>query len=370
MVHVENLVKQYGDHYAVDHLSFDVQKGQVLGFLGPNGAGKSTTMNIITGYISATEGTVTIDGHDILEEPEEAKKSIGYLPEQPPLYPEMTVYEYLDFVGEIKGVPKKERPAQIEKVLELTKTTSYRNRLTKFLSKGYRQRTGIAGAMIGNPEVIILDEPTVGLDPTQIIEVRDLIRNLAAEHTVILSSHIMQEIAAVCDDVLIIHKGRLVVHDTPQNLEKQLSSTSTVEICAKADRETLEKIVGTIPNLLNHQIEEPDADGITKLHLFASEGADPREDAFRAFAKADCPMLEMRLKEVTLEDVFLTVTKRADESEAEAAAAADGGKPVDGGKKPADDKKPAADGEKSAEDSGRPAADSTEPAADTKKEES
>ncbi|MBR0153768.1 MAG: ABC transporter ATP-binding protein, partial [Lachnospiraceae bacterium] len=229
MIEVSNLVKQYGDHYAVDHLSFTVNEGEVLGFLGPNGAGKSTTMNIITGYISATEGTVTINGHDILDEPEEAKKCLGYLPELPPVYPDMTVKEYLFFVAEIKGVKREDRFDDVMNAMESTKITNYQNRLIRHLSKGYRQRTGIAGAMIGNPQIIILDEPTVGLDPSQIIEVRDLIKSLAKDHTIILSSHIMQEISAVCDRVLIINKGKMIVNDSIKDLSRRMSGSNRLE---------------------------------------------------------------------------------------------------------------------------------------------
>ena len=227
MIEVKDLVKKYDNHLAVDHLTFTVPRGQILGFLGPNGAGKSTTMNIITGYISATEGSVSINGHDIYEEPEEAKKSIGYLPEQPPVYMDMTVKEYLGFVAELKSVPKKEREAQIASALAKTGTEDVAKRMIKHLSKGYRQRVGIAQAIIGNPEVIILDEPTVGLDPVQIIEIRDLMKELAKEHTVILSSHILSEISAVCDTVMIINNGRLVVSDTVENLPKHLNEQNS-----------------------------------------------------------------------------------------------------------------------------------------------
>ena len=211
MIEVRNLVKKYGNHTAVDNLSFTVKDGQVYGFLGPNGAGKSTTMNIIIGYLSATDGEVIINGHNIFEEPEEAKKCIGYLPEIPPLYSDMTVKEYLQFVAELKKVPKKERAEQIEKAMQMTNIVDMQHRLMKHLSKGYKQRVGLAQAIIGFPEIIILDEPTVGLDPKQIIEIRDLIKELSKEHTIILSSHIMQEISAVCDHVLIINKGHIII---------------------------------------------------------------------------------------------------------------------------------------------------------------
>ena len=217
MIEVTNLVKKYGKHTAVNNISFTVKEGEILGFLGPNGAGKSTTMNMITGYIASTEGTVTIDGHDILEEPEKAKKFIGYLPEQPPLYFDMTVLEYMKFAADLKKIPKDKKKAMIEEVMDMVKITDMKNRLIKNLSKGYRQRVGLAQAILGYPEVIILDEPTVGLDPKQIIEIRDLIKSLKKKHTVILSSHILSEVSAVCDYVLIISHGKLVASDTPDN---------------------------------------------------------------------------------------------------------------------------------------------------------
>ena len=223
MIEVKNLVKKYGSHLAVDHLNFTVDTGQIYGFLGPNGAGKSTTMNIMTGYLGATEGEVLINGHNILEEPEAAKKCIGYLPEMPPLYTDMKVNEYLRFVAELKKIPKTERQEQIEKVMLMVKIMDVQDRLIKNLSKGYKQRVGLAQAILGFPEIIILDEPTVGLDPKQIIEIRELIRELAKEHTVILSSHILAEIQEVCDYIMIISKGKLVASDTPENLENLMS---------------------------------------------------------------------------------------------------------------------------------------------------
>ena len=240
MIEVTNLVKRYGDHTAVDHLSFHIEKGKIYGFLGPNGAGKSTTMNMITGYIASTEGKVVIDGHDILEEPEEAKKCIGYLPEQPPLYFDMTVLEYMKFAADLKKIPRKERESMIEEVMDMVKITDMKNRLIKNLSKGYRQRVGLAQAILGYPEVIILDEPTVGLDPKQIIEIRSLIKELKKKHTVILSSHILSEVSAVCDYVLIISHGRLVASDTPDNLSRLAEGSNTLNMLIKGEKELIE----------------------------------------------------------------------------------------------------------------------------------
>ena len=249
MIEVKNLTKRYGDHTAVDHLSFQVEEGQIYGFLGPNGAGKSTTMNMITGYIASTEGTVVINGHDILEEPEEAKKDIGYLPEQPPLYMDMTVIEYLRLAAELKKVPKKDRENMIADIMDTVQLTHMKDRLIKNLSKGYKQRTGLAQALMGYPEVIILDEPTVGLDPKQIIEIRDLIKSLSKKHTVILSSHILSEVSAVCDYVMIISHGHLVASDTPENLAKLMEGENTLELTIKGSRTEVEGMLNAIPEI-------------------------------------------------------------------------------------------------------------------------
>ena len=240
MIEVKNLVKDYGGHLAVDHLSFTVEDGQIYGFLGPNGAGKSTTMNIMTGYLGATKGEVLIDGHNILEEPEQAKKCMGYLPEVPPLYTDMTVYEYLVFAAKLKKLPKDSIKASISEVMELVKIQDVKGRLIRNLSKGYRQRVGMAQAILGKPDVIILDEPTVGLDPKQIIEIRDMIRELGRKHTVILSSHILSEVSAVCDHIMIISHGKLIASDTPENLERQLEGSAGLELDVKGSRDALD----------------------------------------------------------------------------------------------------------------------------------
>lgn len=313
MIEVKNLVKKYGNHMAVDHLSFTVEKGQILGFLGPNGAGKSTTMNIITGYISATEGEVVINGHDIFEEPEEAKKSIGYLPELPPLYPDMTVLEYLKFVADIKKVEKKEKDEMIHKVMEKTKITDMSERLIKHLSKGYKQRVGLAQAILGYPDVIILDEPTVGLDPMQIIEIRDLIKELAKEHTVIISSHILAEISAVCDTVLIINKGKLVVQDTPDNLSKYIGSSTNLKLQVKGEIEQIMKALEEVKGLTKIEVIKSTSNRVT-LNAFydnknEDEDEDIRETVFYAMSRINCPILEMHSSTMSLEDIFLEVTK-------------------------------------------------------------
>ena len=249
MIEVKNLVKKYGNHTAVDHLNFTIEEGHVYGFLGPNGAGKSTTMNIMTGYLGATEGEVLINGHDILKEPEEAKKQIGYLPELPPLYMEMAVREYLEFVAELKGIAKNKREESINEVEKMVKIWEVENRLIRNLSKGYRQRVGLAQAVLGFPEIIILDEPSVGLDPKQIIEIRELIRQLAKKHTVILSSHILAEVREVCDYILIISKGKLVASDTPENLERNLGDSDLIEIETKASPDEVRRILETVDGI-------------------------------------------------------------------------------------------------------------------------
>lgn len=313
MIEVNNLVKKYGNHIAVDHLSFTVEQGEVIGFLGPNGAGKSTTMNMITGYIPATEGTIKVNGCDINEKPMETKKSIGYLPELPPLYPDMKVKEYLSFVADIKKVNKTKKAEMIEDIMKLTSIKDMEKRLIRNLSKGYKQRVGIAGAIMGYPELIILDEPTVGLDPVQIIEIRDLIKELAKSHTVILSSHILSEVNAVCDKVMIINKGKLVVSDTPDNLVKRMQNQRGISLVVKGDRKTLEETLIKIEGI--EEIQWKDSTEIdkstdtTSLIVYAKNSKDLREMIFYALAEAKCPIMEMSLITMSLEDIFLEVTK-------------------------------------------------------------
>ena len=309
LIEVKNLVKKYGNHLAVDHLNFTIEEGHIYGFLGPNGAGKSTTMNIMTGYLGATEGEVLINGHDILKEPEEAKKQIGYLPELPPLYMDMTVREYMEFAAELKKIPKAKRAESIDDVEKLVKIKDVEKRLIKNLSKGYRQRVGLAQAVLGFPEIIILDEPSVGLDPKQIIEIRELIRELAKEHTVILSSHILAEIQEVCDYIMIISKGKLVASDTPENLEKLLTNQQTVEILAKGNEDTVRKVIGTIGNVQKASVEHGKEEGTVKASLFPKDGKDIRETVFMAFAQEGCPLLMLYHSRTTLEDVFLELTQ-------------------------------------------------------------
>ena len=309
MIEVKNLTKCYGKHLAVDNLSFTVEKGQIYGFLGPNGAGKSTTMNIMTGYLGATKGEVLIDGHDILKEPEEAKQCIGYLPEQPPLYLEMTVMEYLRFAAELKKIPKEDMEIQIEKAMRLTRLSDVRGRLISNLSKGNKQRVGLAQAILGFPEIIILDEPTVGLDPKQIIEIRELIRKLAKEHTVILSSHILAEIREVCDYILIIARGKLVASDTPENLENSMSGTGHIEIEVRREQKEVERVLDRIDQVkrVEYTLLE---DGTVRAQIEAKGSGDIRERIFHAFADQKMPLLTLKLNKSTLEEIFLELTQK------------------------------------------------------------
>ncbi len=309
MIVVENLVKQYGNFRAVDQLSFEVKEGEIMGFLGPNGAGKSTTMNMITGYISASEGNVWIDGHNVYDEPELAKRQIGYLPEIPPVYPDMRVKEYLYFVTELKKIPKARRKAEVEEVMEKVRVTHMQHKLIKHLSKGYRQRVGLAQALIGNPKVIILDEPTVGLDPMQITWMRQLIRNLAKDHTVILSSHILFEVNAVCDRVLIINRGKKIILDTPENVIKKLGGTEALRLLVKGTAEEATAILSAIPDIQKISVtKETDEQGLTELTVYAGGEVELRETVFRAFSESTLPLYEMNTVSKSLEEVFIEMT--------------------------------------------------------------
>lgn len=311
MITVEHLTKYYGNHLAVDDLSFTIEDGHVYGFLGPNGAGKSTTMNIMTGCLSATEGKITIDGNDIFEKPEAAKRLIGYLPEIPPLYVGETPEEYLHFVGEAKGLRGKELREQIERVIAETRIGDVRGRLIQSLSKGYKQRVGIAQAILGNPRVIILDEPTVGLDPIQIIEIRELIRELGQTHTVILSSHILPEVQAICEQVLIIAKGKLVAYDRPERLEELLKGTNSLSFTALAAEDEIRSILNSVPGIGQSECT-PGEDGSVNVCVTLLPNADSRavcEKLFFAFAGAGKALVALNPHKANLEDVFLELTE-------------------------------------------------------------
>ena len=310
MVKVSHLTKYYGDFPAVRDLSFEIEGGGVYGFLGPNGAGKSTTMNIMTGCLSPTDGTVTIGDYDILEEPEKAKKLIGYLPEQPPLYPTETPQEYLTFVGEAKGLCGGELTQQIDDAVKSVGIENVRDRLIGTLSKGYRQRVGIAQALLGNPQVIILDEPTVGLDPIQIIEIRDFIKELGKNHTVILSSHILSEVQAVCEKVLIISNGKLVAYDAPENLEKLLLVSNSVSFSVEAQEDAVKQVLESAKGIADYSVEQSGDSCSVTANL--ADGQDAKSicgELTMAFASKGLPVFEMKTKKANLEDVFLELTE-------------------------------------------------------------
>ena len=308
MIEVKNLTKRYGVNAAVNNVSFTVNDGEILGFLGPNGAGKTTTMNIITGYMSATSGDCIVNGFDILAEPEQAKKNIGYLPEHPPLYGDMTVLEYLGFVADIKGVGKAGRKKAIENIMETVRITEMERRLAKNLSKGYRQRLGLAQAMLGSPDVMILDEPTVGLDPKQIIEMREVIKKLSKKHTVILSSHILQEVSAMCDRVLIIHRGRIVAQDTTEKLSVKLTQGHKMLVRVKGDLGKITEALGNVSMIKSVVSEGSREPGAYDVVVSGDENTDIREAIFNVLSKRGLPILLMRSLELTLEEIFLKVT--------------------------------------------------------------
>lgn len=308
MIEVTNLTKKYGNRLAVNNISFTVNKGEILGFLGPNGAGKSTTMNMLTGYLSATSGTIKINGIDILENPIEAKKHIGYLPELPPLYMDMTVKDYLVFVCKLKKVEKAKIEKELARIMQLTKLTDVSHRIIKNLSKGYKQRVGLAQALVGSPEVLILDEPTVGLDPKQIIEIRNLVKDLSKQHTVILSSHILPEISAVCDRVMIISKGNIVASDTTENLTNRLSGSSQMIIRVTDWSKQFLNAIKSLETVKSVHIDRSREENTMDLLIEAEKGADIRESLFNLCHLQGNTLLMMKPLDVSLEDIFLQVT--------------------------------------------------------------
>jgi len=307
MIEVKNLTKLYGSHVAVDNVSFEVHEGEILGFLGPNGAGKSTTMNILTGYLSATNGIVSINGHDILEEPNAAKSNIGYLPEQPPLYPDMTVREYLNFMFDLKkcALPRQRHIAEICKVLKIEDVYG---RLIKNLSKGYKQRVGFAQALIGNPPVLILDEPTVGLDPNQIIEMRTLIKMLGKHHTIILSSHILSEIEAVCDRIVIIDEGKIIANGTPSELSAEISNDRRLIVSVAGPAKEIAALIDGIKGVEQVSYEGSREVGVHEFAIEAATGVDIRRDLFTRLAQRGWPLLSSASRAMSLEDIFINLT--------------------------------------------------------------
>ena len=312
MIEVKHLTKRYGDHLAVTDLSFTIEKGQVYGFLGPNGAGKSTTMNIITGCLAPTSGEVRIGGYDILTQPNGAKKLVGYLPEQPPLYLDRTPREYLTFVAGAKGIASKMIADEVQRVMKLTHIQDVADRLIQNLSKGYKQRVGIAQALLADPEVIILDEPTVGLDPRQMIEIRELIKNLGKTHTVILSSHILSEVQAVCDQVMIISKGKLMACENAENLEKKFAGTTNIEMITEASEKEIRDILSSVKNVTRLEVRQQ-ADNTRRVKLELNVPADNAlcREIFFAFSRANKAILQMTMSKASLEDIFLELTGKA-----------------------------------------------------------
>jgi len=315
MIEVKNLVRRYGPHIAVNNASFKIDKGEIVGFLGPNGAGKSTTMNILTGYLSSTEGTVKINNMDILEHPLEIKKNIGYLPENPPLYMDMTVSEYLSFTGEIKKIPKSEKSDRINKIMNIVGIDDVSQRLVKNLSKGYKQRVGLAQAMIGDPEILIMDEPTAGLDPKQILEIRDLIKELGKDRTIILSSHILPEVSAVCRRVLIINNGIIVADDAPENLAKRLLGGSHIQLRVDGSEAEVSKALSQLSSVQKLDFKESHEAGTVEFIAEAASDVDIRRDLFKALASAHIPILMMRSLDMSLEDIFLDLTTKEEAAE-------------------------------------------------------
>jgi ABC-2 type transport system ATP-binding protein len=308
LIEVQDLTKVFGSTTAVDHVSFAVNKGEILGFLGPNGAGKTTTMRILTGYMPATSGTARIAGFDVFNDSLEVRRRIGYLPESPPVYPDMTVGTYLDFVARIKGVPAEKRAARVTDALEKTNITDKRNELIKRLSRGYKQRVGLSQALVHDPDVIILDEPTVGLDPKQIIEVRHLIKNLAGNHTIILSTHILPEVSMTCDRVVIINKGKVAAVDTPQNLTSQLKGGQRIHVEVQAPEQPLRDLLSQIPGASRVEVESTPANGHVSATVEAAQGKDLRSAIAAKIIEKGWPLFELRGVSLSLEDIFLELT--------------------------------------------------------------
>ena len=312
MIQVENITKKYGSFTAVNDISFEIEEGEIVGFLGPNGAGKSTTMNMVTGFIEPTSGKIIIDGYNISKKPKKAKRQIGYMPEGVPLYTDLTVKEFVTYMAELKGVPKKERKEKVEKALEDTGLIDVKNKLTRNLSRGYKQRVSMAGALVSNPKVIILDEPTVGLDPKQVTEIRALINNLGKEHTVILSSHILSEVSQICNRVIIINKGKIIAIDTPENLEKKVVRDNIVYVTVEDPENKMDSVKDKLENVQEIKLIEENEDKTKKYKITADDGVDLRKNIFDTFAKEEITIFEMKKSDVTLEDAFMQLINSQD----------------------------------------------------------
>lgn len=305
MIQIENITKKYGSFTAVKNINFEIEEGEIVGFLGPNGAGKSTTMNIITGFIEPSEGRVIVDGYDISKKPKKAKKQIGYMPEGVPLYSDLTVKEFVTYMAEIKGINKKERKEKVASVIEKTGLVEVQNKLTKNLSRGYKQRVSMAGALVGDPKVIILDEPTVGLDPKQVTEIRALIKELGKDRTVILSSHILSEVSQICNRVIIINKGEIIAIDTPENLEKKVIKENSIYVTVEDPENKMEKMKEKLKDIQEIKLITENEDNTKKYIITAEEGIDLRKNIFEVLAKEGITIFEMKKADVTLEDAFM-----------------------------------------------------------------
>ncbi len=305
MIEVKNVTKKYGKFVAVDDISFKINEGEIVGLLGPNGAGKSTTMNMLTGYIEQTEGDIIINGYNMLKKPKKAKKDIGYMPEGTPLYTDLTVREFVNYMAEIKGVNKKERKEKVQKIIEQTGLKDVEKKLIKNLSRGYKQRVSMAGALVGEPKILILDEPTVGLDPKQITEIRSLIKDLGKTHTVILSSHILSEVSQICNKVIIINKGKIVAVDTPENLESKVTSKNCIYVTVEDNENKINKLKDKVKEIKEIKLIKENEDGTKRYELEMTTDIDLRKVIFKELAKDDITILEMKKEDTTLEDAFI-----------------------------------------------------------------
>ena len=317
MIQVENITKRYGSFTAVENINFEIEEGEIVGFLGPNVAGKSTTMNMITGFIEPTSGKIIVDGYDISKKPRKAKRQIGYMPEGVPLYSDLTVKEFVTYMAELKGVPRKEKKEKVQKAIKETGLTDVQNKLTRNLSRGYKQRVSMAGALVSNPKVIILDEPTVGLDPKQVTEIRALIKELGKEHTVILSSHILSEVSQICNRVIIINNGKIVAIDTPENLEKKVVKDNSVYITVEDNDNKIETIKEKLPEIKEIKLVTENEDKTKKYIITADEDVDLRKSIFETFAKEGITIFEMKKSDVTLEDAFMQLIDSKEETNVE-----------------------------------------------------
>lgn len=315
MIEVKNVTKKYGNKIAVDNINFEVKDGEVVGFLGPNGAGKSTTMNMITGFIEPTDGTIMINGNDISKKAKKAKKQIGYMPENVPLYHELTVKEFITYMAELKFVKRPERKAEVDKVIKEAGLENVKNRLIRNLSRGYKQRASLAGALVGNPDVIILDEPTVGLDPKQITEIRGLIKELGKKHTVILSTHILSEVSQICEKVVIINKGKIVAIDTPENLEQKTKEKNGISVTVEDPKENMKKLKSKIPEIEKIEIIKDNEDGTKQFVITSKTDIDLRKKLFEVLPKEEITIFELKKTETSLEDVFIKLIDTEKEEE-------------------------------------------------------